>query len=68
MTTEHVQRAPSTTRAELHEFIDTIDDELARPGLHATIDMLPEDLISVVLDRMRALRERRTVLPPHGLR
>jgi hypothetical protein len=62
--TELFQIAPTTTRDELHNFIDDIDDELAKPSLHVTVDMLPEYLIRVVLNRMRDLLEGTTVLPP----
>jgi hypothetical protein len=62
--TDYVASAPITKRDELHEFIDEIEDELAKPGLHATIDTLPDELIPVVLDRMRALQARITVHPP----
>jgi hypothetical protein len=62
--TEHPQTAAIGSRAELHDFIDKLDDDLAKPGLHATIDALPEELVAVVLDRMRALRARITVHPP----
>jgi hypothetical protein len=57
--TEHPQTAAISSRAELHDFIDKLDDDLARPGLHATIDALPEELVPVVLNRMRALRDLR---------
>jgi hypothetical protein len=57
--------ASATVRDELHEFIDEIDDELAKPGLHATVDTLPDELVPLVLDRMRALRQAITVHPPH---
>jgi hypothetical protein len=57
--TEHPQTAAISSRAELHDFIDKLDDDLARPGLHATIDTLPAELVPVVLNRMRALRDLR---------
>jgi hypothetical protein len=56
--------APMTTRDELHELIDDIQDELAKPVLHATIDALPEELIPTVFNRMRALQAGTTVHPP----
>jgi len=56
--------APSVTRDDLHDLIDELEDELAKPGLHATIDTLPEELILVVLNRLRALRARTTIHPP----
>jgi hypothetical protein len=52
--TEDLSVEPTITRDELHEFVDEIEDDLARAGLHATIDTLPDELIPVVLDRMRA--------------
>ena len=61
---EQPRTAPTTLRDELHDFIDEIDEELARPGLHATVDTLPEELIPVVLKRMRELRAGITILPP----
>jgi hypothetical protein len=62
--TEFLAIASISTRDELHDFIDEIEDELAKPGLHATIDTLPDDLIPVVLNRMRALKDGITVYPP----
>jgi hypothetical protein len=62
--TEHPHIAAISSRAELHDFIDRLDDDLAKPGLHATIDALPEELVPVVLNRMRTLRARITVHPP----
>jgi hypothetical protein len=62
--TEFLAVAPITIRDELHELIDAIEDELAKPGLHATIDTLPDELIPIVLNRMRALRAGITVYPP----
>jgi hypothetical protein len=62
--TEHLATAPITARDALHEFIDEIDDDLAKPGLHATIDKLPDALVPVVLERMRALRARTTFHAP----
>ena len=62
--TKKLANALKTTRDELHEFIDEIDDDLARPRLHATIDTLPDALVPDVLNRMRALRARTMVLPP----
>jgi hypothetical protein len=62
--TEHVAAAPIATRDELHEFIDEIDDEGAKPGLHTAIDTLPDELVPVVLKLMRALRARTTGHPP----
>ena len=59
-----MQRPPSPTRDDLHDFIDDMEDELAKAGLHATIDTLPDELILVVLNRMRALRARTTIHPP----
>lgn len=61
---EQLPYAPSVTRDDLHDFIDEIEEELAKPGLHATIDTLPEELIPVVLNRMRALRAHATIHPP----
>ena len=61
---EPPRTAPTTLRDELHDFIDQIDEELARPGLHATVDTLPTELIPVVLKRMRELRAGITILPP----
>jgi hypothetical protein len=62
--TEYRAIMPTSVRDELHEFIDEIDDDLARPGLHATVDTLPDELVPVVLNRMRALRAGTTVHPP----
>jgi hypothetical protein len=62
--TNKLADALKTTRDELHEFIDEIDDDLARPGLHATIDALPDALVPTVLNRLRALRARTTIHPP----
>ena len=62
--TEYDTIVPISTRDELHNFIDEIEDDLARPGLHATVDTLPDELVPVVLNRMRALRARTTVHPP----
>jgi hypothetical protein len=62
--TKKLANAMKTTRDELHEFIDEIDVDLARPRLHATIDTLPDAIVPDVLNRMRALRARTTVLLP----
>jgi hypothetical protein len=62
--TEHLVMAPMTARDELHELIDEIEDQLAKPGLHATIDALPDELIPTVFNRIRALQAGTTVHPP----
>jgi hypothetical protein len=45
-------------RQQFHEFVDELQDELDKPALHAVVDHLPDELVSVALERMRALRAR----------
>jgi hypothetical protein len=52
-----------TLREEFHQFIDELDDDIAKPSLHAGIDKLDDAWIPSALNRMRALRAR---LPDAG--
>ena len=47
-----------TVRDEFHQFIEELDDDTVKPGLHAAVDNLDEALIPAALARMRALRGR----------
>jgi hypothetical protein len=49
-----------TLREEFHRFIDELEDDVAKPGLHAGIEKLQDDLIPAALDRMRSLRAQRS--------
>jgi hypothetical protein len=53
-------REPVTVREDFHRFIDELEDDVAKPGLHAAIEKLHDDLIPAALDRMRALRAQRS--------
>jgi hypothetical protein len=53
-------RESMTLREEFHRFIDELEDDVAKPGLHAGIEKLQDDLIPAALDRMRSLRAQRS--------
>lgn len=49
----------------LHTFIDELEEDMAKPALHAVADTLPDELVHIALDRMRALRDRLSLFPPN---
>lgn len=53
-----------TSREELHQLIEALDDEQIVPSLHAAVDTLADDLIPAVLARMRAQQQRLVPYPP----
>jgi hypothetical protein len=47
-------------RDELHEFIDSLNDDIVGPALHKLVDTLPDELVPQTLRRMQFLHARLT--------
>ena len=53
-----------TSREEFHQFVDGLDEDLVKPALRAIVAALPDELLLLAVQRMRALRAGRAIFPP----
>jgi hypothetical protein len=56
-----------TSRDELHQLIDALDDDIIVPALHTLVDTLPDQTVPTVLGRLKSALEHQVAIYPREL-